>query len=77
VNSFVISCDLPTNGRSHLSDPPRHTQFNLVSIPCLSWLKAVYTGSVTRTRQTGFGQAMLLVRHLSTTTTALVVFLSH
>jgi hypothetical protein len=25
VNSFVISYDLPTNGRSHLSDPPRHT----------------------------------------------------
>jgi hypothetical protein len=61
VNNFLIHCDLPTNGRSHLPDSPHHTQFDLVPIPYLSGFKAVYALVVTCTSQTGFGQVMLFV----------------
>jgi hypothetical protein len=43
-----------------LSDPPRDTQFDLVSFPNLSGVDAVEAGNVTGTCETGLGQIMLL-----------------
>ena len=43
-----------------LSDPPRDTQFDLVSFPNISRFDAVEADNATGPCETGVGQAMLL-----------------
>jgi RAD51-like protein 2 len=59
VSGLPIICPFQLTG--YFSDPPRSTQFNLLSFPNLSGFGIVEASTITCARETGLGQVVLLI----------------